>query len=62
MLVDQWLFQNLEIFTEEERKQNWQLLWDVLDKKISKEELAHRLQIMERTVEIAHQNAKNRGA
>lgn len=49
---------HLKVFSDEERNENWKFLWDVLDKKISKDEIKTRLEIMERTIEIAKENQR----
>ncbi len=45
----------LKVFTDEENKQNFQLLKDVLYKRITKEEMLVRVALLERAIEIAQE-------
>lgn len=49
---------NLKCFNEDEKKDNWKLLWDVFNKKINKDEAEARIQILQRTIEIATENSR----
>lgn len=47
----------LQVFTDEERRENFKLLHDVLNKRITKEEMHQRLEVIERAIAIAQEGA-----
>lgn len=47
----------LQVFTDEERKENFKFMWDVLSKRVGPDEIKQRIELMERAIEIAQESS-----
>lgn len=62
MPLDWVLDQTLEVFTDEERAENWKFLRRVIAREVPPEEFHARIGQLERAIEIARENRVRRNS